>query len=306
MAIVGTTTSSVPAAPTAASCIEEGLKRAGRVNPTATEITSATTHQFQEVKSDIRSFAACHPDLISTAVTTLTRGISIYAWPSDARKIRTVTLLGSPVADSWRGTAQTGTATTITFAAAFSQDSTRVVGKWVVTTGGTGVNQYRQINAYNDSTKVATISGDGNWDTTPDSTTTYMIVDYHRQLWSMDKPTEWDRLRAPFVLGTPRRAAIVGLEINLDVAPSIDDDITTPFAILWDYWFDIDQLDESGATFVRMLREWRSLWVQGVAVKTMQRFDDDRYISELNVYQIMLEALAGQSSNVAQVRYSDV
>ncbi len=306
MAIVGTANATVPSDPTVTSIVTEALKRGGRVNPTSTEITSGGTHQLQEVKSDIRQFAGLHKDLLATAVTTMTRGVSIYSWPSDARAVRTVTLLNSPVGDSWRGTAQTATSTTITFAATFDQDTLDVVGKWVVTTGGTGKNQYRQINAYDNSTKIATISGDGNWDTTPSGTILYMIVTDHKLLWQMDKATEWDRLRSPFGRGIPSAAAMVGLELNLNVAPDVDDSDVNPFVILWDYWFDVDRLDETGTSFVRIMREWRSLWIQGIAVKTMQRYDDDRYNLELQVYDRMLAALSGQAADVRQVQYRNL
>ena len=311
MAIVGTSNASVPGDPTTTTIVTEALRRGGRVNPTSAEITSAIDNQLQEVKSDIRRFAGLHPDLLATTVTTMTRGVSIYTWPTDAHKIRTVSLLNSPTDGFWRSTAQAGAAASITLSASFDEDEGDVVGKWIVTTGGVGPNQYRQISVYNNGTKVATISADGNWDTTPDNTTTYMLIDDHKQLWQIDKPTEWDRKRTPWSRGTPTQAAMVGLELNLNLSPDIGDtDLaspdTLPFVILWDYWFDIDRLDETAAPFVRMLREWRSLWIQGVAVKTMQRYDDDRYQLELQVYQVMLDGLAAKSSDVAQVRYQNL
>ena len=312
MAIVGTANIAVPADPTTTTIVTEALRRGGRVNPTSAEITSAIDNQLQEVKSDIRRFAGRHPDLLATSVTTVRRGVSIYAWPTDARSIRTITLLNAETDDDWRGTAQTATASTITLTATFDQDPLDVIGRWIVTLSGTGAEQYRQINAYDNATKVATIGVDGDWDTTPDSTTIYMIVNDHHQLWQIDKPTEWDRIRTPWSRSTPSRAAIVGLEINLNFSPDIgetnnlSDNDPFPFAILWDYWFDIDRLDENLPPFIRLLREWRSLWIQGIAVKTMQRFDDDRYVTELGVYQVMLDGLAAYSSDVVQVRYSNL
>lgn len=311
MAIVGTANASVPSDPTVTSVVTEGLKRGGRVNPTATEITSGTNEQLQEVKSDIRRFAGLHPDLIATAVTTLTRGISIYTWPTDCHKVRTVTLLNSPTDGNWRGTASAGDASSITLQSGFSEDVDTVVGKWVVTTGGTGPNQYRQVSVYVNATRKCTISGDGNWDTTVSTDTTYMLIDSHTQLYRIDKPTEWDRIRAPFSMGTPTSAAIVGTELNLNVSPNAGDtDLASPdllpFAVLWDYWFDIDRLDETGTPFIRMIREWRSLWIQGIAVKTMQRYDDDRYVHENNVYKLMLDGLAAGASDVVQVRYNNL
>jgi hypothetical protein len=75
------------------------------------------------------------------------------------------------------GTASAGASGTITLAAG----SYPLEGAIVRTTGGTGGggtgganNQARVITAYNTSTKVATVSP--NWETTPDSTTTYDIL----------------------------------------------------------------------------------------------------------------------------------
>jgi len=78
------------------------------------------------------------------------------------------------------------------------------------------------------------------------------------------------------------------------------------YALWWDYWANLDRLDEAGAVFIRHLREHRSLWVQGVAVKTMQRYDEDRYQLELSVYNDMLNAYAGYSAGVGQVTFTDV
>jgi hypothetical protein len=71
------------------------------------------------------------------------------------------------------------------------------------------------------------------------------------------------------------------------------------------YWVDLSLLDEADDLFRQLLREWRSLWIQGVAVKSMQRFDEDRYQSELAVYNIMLDLLAGQTCTVRQVNFHD-
>ena len=80
------------------------------------------------------------------------------------------------------GTAQAGAAGTITLASGSSAVDDFYVGCLVQTTGGTGGgggsgnlgNQVRMITDYAGSTKVATI--EPNWETTPDSTTTYKVM----------------------------------------------------------------------------------------------------------------------------------
>ncbi|MBU1067766.1 hypothetical protein KKE60_08265 [Patescibacteria group bacterium] len=75
------------------------------------------------------------------------------------------------------GTAAAGAAGTITLAAAASATDDYYNGMAIMLDGGTGANQCRVITDYNGTTKVATISGDYNWGTTPDNTSTYIISD---------------------------------------------------------------------------------------------------------------------------------
>ena len=71
------------------------------------------------------------------------------------------------------GTAQAGTASTITLAAAASATDHYYVGMRVRITGGTGLNQMRTIVLYDGTTKVATIGQP--WDANPDATSTYSV-----------------------------------------------------------------------------------------------------------------------------------
>ena len=69
-------------------------------------------------------------------------------------------------------TAQTGAAGTITLAAGANAADDFYNNYWIEITGGTGVNQVRQITDYVGATKVATVSG---WTVTPDATSTYSL-----------------------------------------------------------------------------------------------------------------------------------
>ena len=102
------------------------------------------------------------------------------------------------------------------------------------------------------------------------------------------------------VRNTPQYAIMFGRETRLFPVPDKE------YALLYSYWAKLDELNDSGSVFLNHLRTYRSLWVQGIAVKCMQRYDEDRYMSELGVYQDMLTAYAGLSSTVGQTLFRDV
>lgn len=74
---------------------------------------------------------------------------------------------------SLTGTAQAGAAGTITLQAATIAANGDAKGWWVLTTGGTGAGQIRQITQTVANTQVASITP--NWGTAPDNTTTYVV-----------------------------------------------------------------------------------------------------------------------------------
>lgn len=70
------------------------------------------------------------------------------------------------------GTAQAGSANTIKLASTASADHGAYVNCVITLTGGTGSGQARTIQAYNGTTKIATVAA---WVTPPDGTTTYSV-----------------------------------------------------------------------------------------------------------------------------------
>lgn len=83
--------------------------------------------------------------------------------------------LGYWTSASNSGTAQAGSANTITLAAGASAVNQQYVGYTVSITGGTGAGQVGIVTGYVGSTKVATMAA--NWGTNPDATSTYVVVD---------------------------------------------------------------------------------------------------------------------------------
>jgi hypothetical protein len=286
----------VPTDPTTTTICTEALKIGGVLNPSSAQVTAAIDNQLADVKSDVRRVASRHPLLKTTAVQATVVGQSRYSQPADADAIQAIQIWDGP--DTWRGTAQAGASTTLTFAASFNESTDTVKGKFLVTTGGLGSAQYRQVTGYNNTTKVATV--ESAWTTTPDSTTTYLLVDTLRKLFDESKPYDWDYRLAPWGLSIPRHGALEGESLWLDYAPD------KVYVLHWNYWADLDRLDESGTVFVKLLREWRSLWIQGVAAYTARRYDDDRFVPFITLYQAKLDALSPETCAVGQGRFTDV
>jgi hypothetical protein len=71
------------------------------------------------------------------------------------------------------GTAQTGSANTITLTAGASSSDSIYVGRQIVITALTGLGQRRIVSGYNGTTKIATVSQ--SWSTQPDSTSGYAV-----------------------------------------------------------------------------------------------------------------------------------
>ena len=290
----------VPSNPTVAQIVTEGLKRGGRTTPTSTEITDATTHQFREVKADIQRFAVRHPLLKTSTASAIVVGNSRYTQPTDADVIESIVLLHPATSNGWYATAQAGGSNFIRLTATFNEsDTTKVAGKFIVLVAGTGATDYRQIIRFNNSTKYATVNS--AWSgPNPDSTSVHLIAQDHYVLWNEDKQTDWDFRQVPGQQGTPKHASQVGLDWYLDYAPE------NVYALLWTYWVNLDRLDDTGSLFVRLLREWRSLWINGIAAYTMQRYDDERFGQQMQIYQAQLNGLGADASRIGQVQYRDV
>lgn len=286
----------IPALPSVTSIVTQALKRSGRVNPTTDQITEATDHALQEVKADIMLVAPTHPNLKTSATTYTTKGQQRYAIPSDSDEQISIILLDGP--DDWRGTAMGGGAQSITLASTLSVAADDLIGKYIIITGGPGNEEYREILDYDTSTHIASV--DADWGSMPVAGSTYLIVTQTLSLWPIDTRTDMDKILTPTSLGRPERASTFDQEFLLYPTP---DKI---YGLMNRYWADLSLLDETGDLFTQLLREWRSLWIQGIAVKSMQRFDEDRYQLELSVYTAMLTALERETCQVSQVQYRDV
>ena len=291
----------IPSDPSVSSIVTEALKRGGRSNPSSDQVTDATTHQLREVKADLAARFSRTNSLIAQRVSKVSIAISRYAWPTDANQIQALTLIDAPDTGYWNSTATAGAATTITLSASFDQQESDVVGRFIfliASTGSTAIDPFRQIIDYNNSTKVATV--DAAWTTNPGSGTEYIIETARYKLWEIDKPVEYNTLVAPWAAGRPVNTSMVGREFWMDYAPA------RIHAIWWDQWCHLDRIDEGGAMFLRHIRDHRSLWIQGLTVKVMQRYEHPKYTQELQIYEAMKNEYGPIQSDIGQVQYKDV
>jgi len=282
---------------TIANLVTQALKQAGRTTPSTAQITDATNFQFRRVKSDIASYSGRHEVLLKQAVTATVDGVQKYAWPTDAHYMKSVVLLDGP--DEWRGTATAGATTSITLAASLDvSDANQLRGRWLATTGGTGASQITQIVGWDNGTKVATVEPD--FITATASGTTYLIANDHTKLWHRDKATEWDTLQVPSLRGRALRGSMSGRNLWLEYTP---DKI---YVLWWDYWAYLDRLDDAGSVVLGHIREYYSLWSQGLTAWLCQRYDEDRYETEMAVYKALLDSYASEAAQVTSTQFFDV
>lgn len=294
---------SVPSDPTIASIVTEALKRAGRTTPSATQISDATTHQFREVKAEINTVTGLLPELLTVKVVRMTAGGSVYDWPVDAQDIQSLQVVDYIGSDGYTGTiAGTAGAYQVTLSPSLNITLEEIKGRYLYIVAGTGVGSYGQVINWDNSTKAAVIETTLGWQgaAAPVTNDTYVLENNRQYVWQQDKNTDFNRLVTPQTPSIPRYVSMRARQAHFYECP------LQQYPLIWTYWANLDYLDDTGTVFTRHLRTYRHLWVQGIAVKCMQRYDEDRYMSELKLYQDMLLSYGSHSSQVRQMNFFNV
>lgn len=272
----------VPSDPTVTTIVTSGMKEGGVPSPTQTQISDMTNDGFQNVKTEIWLSDQTDKLLETRAMIQTAKGTSSLTLPTDFD--HPVELMGFTGPDSYQGTAQASTTTYLTLASTFSSDESAILGLYVFIVSGTGSGQYAQITAYNDTTKRATTV----WSTAPDTTSLYVIGS---EWWCLTDDRDCDSIEQN---GKPRHYRWDG--ITMEIRPVPD---TIYYPLLMRYGPNLTRLNETGTLFVKHLRERRALWIQGVKVQTMMRFDDARKPQEDARWKLMLEYHGGHNLNYA-------
>lgn len=285
----------VPSNLTPTQVVTEALKWGGRTVPTSAQITDGLTLYMAAVKSDLHRVAPCHPSLLTQTTVPTQIGLSKYDWPVDAEEISSINLIDTRDETGWTGTAQAGSSSSITLAAGFDSVGIEMRGRYVHNTTP-AVTGKGQILTYDNTTKVAGL-------TTVDGTafavaTPYMI---EAMRWEVKKRTSYhmNAWEQSYELTRPRQMIMRGRTGVFDKAPD------RVYIMEWEYWAALDRLDDAGAVFLRHLREWNALYFQGIGIRVMTRFDEDRRNTETQIYNQMLAEYASTACNIVDGTYTD-
>lgn len=284
---------SIAADPTVSTIVTDALKHAGIYNPSTAQVTEMTNGGLQTVKSELWAVSTRDRLIETSVMVILPIGSGQVDTPADFD--HEIALDVYSCADSMAFIATAGGASTITAAATFSADISSIRGMYLFTTSGTGSGQYRQITAYDDTTKILTVTP--AWAVNPAVATTAFVGHLRRRLVQHD-PDGWSSSINYPNTGYPTRYRIVGVSaLNTDM-PAIEVSPvpnTANYALILTYGPNLTRLDEAGTLFVKHLRERRLFWIQGLVAQAMRRYDEARYPAEESKWQLDLQRYASHN-----------
>jgi hypothetical protein len=276
-----------PTAPTLVSLSTEGLKQAGYSSPSASQLARAQDEYFASIKNDIFQLAKKPKFLQTTSIIVLTEGKNRYANPSDYSSDMEMDLLqGVNV-----GTATAGSTSSVTLATTDTFNQSDIIGKDILVTANTGVGSMSQITAYDDTTKIASVTPD--FTTAPANLSTYMLIDTYEYIEQVPSFEFTSIARLETLLGRPRLfmpagSSTVG-EFTLFPTPWTDDE--TLYGIRFKYYANIMTLDLAGTLMATLYSRFRNIWVSGVKAKQLEDDDDNRQFQAKQEYNQFLQAM---------------
>ena len=282
----------VPSAPTQAALISEALAMAGERNPSST-ITTRAGLWFEETKNDIWRKEKKLKSLQQTCYAIIQKGQARYSFPSSFSSEISLTLLDG----NRTGTAQAGSTSSITLDASETAGDSDLIGKEVIITSNTGIGSFGQIISYSSSTKVATVTP--SFQTAPDSSSTYMIIDNEYELEQrhigdfkqfqqsyLDRPVKYfplgDEDYGEFILNCPPDK-LYGARIR--------------------YYVNIMTLDSDSTLYTTLLQQWRNIWLQGIIYRRLRDADDSRSNDEFTKYRGELQSLINREKYGADLSF---
>ena len=275
----------VPAEPTATTLTTEAWKAAGNLSPSSAELTRATDEWLQEIFNDIWLKSSVMGNtrlktLQETLVDVSTTGIRTWDLAEDMDEELEIEVLDGSRYD----TAQTAASTTITLVSTDAGTSANTLGRWVLITSGTGVDEIKQITAFDSSTKVATV--ESAWTATPTASSTYLIVDNQYQLYEINLTEMSTAIPAA---GRPTAFAKYNRQILFDKPWD-----RATYGIRMRYFMNLHEVNlTTGSTtrITRIYQNWQDVLKQGLLWKCLRSIDDSRYQAEQQVYERKVEHL---------------
>lgn len=263
----------IPTAPTANSIVVNALDQIGISSPEPNEITKGTDVWLERVKNKIQRKVLQQRNtrlaiLQQTAILIGTLGERRISVPPDFNEEISIELLDGTHTD----TAQSGGANTAKLASDEDLTEVEAVGNYYLgLTGDSHKGQYRQMNAYNTTTKVATV--EANWDSgsTPISTDTYLIAkDQHKINKQSQDELDQNVTTAP----TARPSLFSKYKKELYFNKALD---KATYGIKLRYYSDLNKIDLDSELMRDIYSDWQTLLEQGVSMMALQRNDDDQF-----------------------------
>lgn len=262
----------IPATPTAVTLVTEGLRQAGIFNPTQTQLTTYRTEVMEQLKNELWQSVKQAKPLMTFSYAILTPGQSRYSCPSDFASDMTMVLLTG----LQTGTVQSATANALVLPASAGQFGVNnTLGKDLVILAGSASASVSQIIGVVTNVDLSTtLTVYPNFQATPDSTSTYMIVDNQYSI-EADHIANYDRYRTSG-LSRPQKFYPMGDEdfdeFIFDVAP----DANYYYAIRMRYFVNIMTLDLNSTLMGTLYLKFREYWIKGVKAQALMDNDDTR------------------------------
>ena len=244
------------------------------------------TRGGQDVKTELWQASRFDALLQTETYIVVSTGTSVVTIPTDFDHENTLTIYYG----SARGRLQAAQTNAVTIDSNDGAGDQGYNGYYFFTLTNVGSGQYCQINQYTGTTKVASLTQSFGG-TTPNSTTDYLIGLYSQHMVRTNDHFQ------PHQAWLPRLYSIVGYTLRIWPPPDI------MYAILMDYSPNVTRIDEQSDVFVKWLRERSTLVKQGIKVKTMQLFDDDRYPAELQRWEQMKQAYGAQNPTYRRTEF---
>jgi hypothetical protein len=262
----------IPTTPTALSLVTEGLRQARIFYPTTQQINTYQNEVMEQLKNDLWQQVKQMKPLMTFSYMVLTPGQSRYSCPSDySSDMSMVCETGL-----YTGTINSATSNTITVPTIPTGvfDVNQVLGEDLVIISGTAMNSVSQItNVVNNNNGTQTLTVYPNFQGTPDSTSSYMIVD---NTWPIDQRhiAEFDMYHRSGGIDRPRYFYPMGDEdfdeFQFDVAP----DNFYVYCVRMRYFVNIMTLDLNSTLMSSLYLKFREYWIKGIKAQALADQDD--------------------------------
>ena len=277
----------IPSNPIIQEIIRDGMILGGQYNLTtvSTAVTNFQSRELQTLKTELWQASVTDELLRTVTYVSVSTGSRAVTLPADFDHEERLRVFDGD--DSHRGTFQTGYPQAATLASGFSQDEDGLLGTYLFVLTGPGSGEAGEITEYDNTTKIATVSS--AWVVSPTSASTYLVSTYWYDLPKREISMGYMRNSRPNRYRLRAR--------TLEVEPPAD----KVYPIELTYGTNLTRLDETGTVAIRHYRERRAYWMQGIKTYTMMLYDDDRFQTEWQIWQNMLQNYAGKNAVSVQM-----